>query len=203
MDYFDQQQRLFVGEQAIDRKQKEMMHLLLDLYGCRPDLLADEAHLRQFLNELPERLGMRKAKADSPSLYFIDAVSDPNDAGHSGLVLAANHISLHAWPPYRMINIDVFSLLDFDEDQVIAFARAMFAPEDIEKNLVRRATCLPHQNGGAGHPPTTGTDTVERKTTPPFVPHRCLYRGPGGCFRSTGSAMIRYCELHKDLLLQP
>jgi S-adenosylmethionine/arginine decarboxylase-like enzyme len=115
-----------------------MQHLLLDLLECDAHKLADAAGLCSFLNELPDRLGMQKA--GPPSLYFIDAVSDPDDAGHSGLILASNHVSLHAWPPYRMINIDIFSRNAFDEAEALAFARAAFDPGDIEVHSVQRAT---------------------------------------------------------------
>ena len=51
---------------------------------------------------------------------------------------------------------------------------------------------------------TTVPVAGESKTAfPVVVAHRCLYKGPGGCTRSTGSALIRHCEMHKDLLLPP
>lgn len=118
-----------------------MQHLLLDLLECDARKLADADGLRGFLNELPVHLGMQKA--GPPSLYFIDAVSNADDAGHSGLILASNHVSLHAWPPYRMINIDIFSRSAFDEAEALAFARAAFDPGDIEVHSVQRATRSP------------------------------------------------------------
>ena len=45
---------------------------------------------------------------------------------------------------------------------------------------------------------------VESHTAFPTVTHRCLYQGPGGgCFRSTGSAFLKYCAAHTDVLLPP
>jgi S-adenosylmethionine decarboxylase len=127
-----------------------MQHLLLDFYDCDADKLADADGLRRFLNELPERLGM--PKAGPPSLYFIDAVTNPDDAGHSGLTLASCHVSLHAWPPYRMINIDIFSREPFDEAEALAFARAAFDPGDREVHSVQRATRSPRQLSAAHAP---------------------------------------------------
>ena len=124
-----------------------MQHLLLDLLGCDADKLADADGLRGFLSAMAARLGMQAA--GPPSLFFIDAVSDPRDAGHSGLILSANHVSLHSWPPYRMINIDIFSRSPFDEDVALAFARAAFNPGDVEVHSVRRATrCAAPVPGG-------------------------------------------------------
>lgn len=118
-----------------------MRHVLLDLYGCDPGLLADEAHLRRVLDEYPGRIGMEKV---SPVELRYILTSNPMDDGYSGFVIiATSHVSLHAWPPYRMINIDIFSCNEFDESEVIAFARAMFAPSDIEVQSVLRATRSP------------------------------------------------------------
>lgn len=118
-----------------------MRHVLLDLYGCDPALLADEAHLRRTLDEYPARIGMLKV---SPvELRFI-RTSNPLDDGYSGFVIiATSHVSLHAWPPYGMINIDIFSCNEFNVDEAIAFARDMFAPADIEMRSVKRATRSP------------------------------------------------------------
>src|SRR5437868_7460074 len=118
-----------------------MRHVMLDLYGCDPGLPADEAHLRRVLDEYPARIGMEKVS--SVELRYI-RTSNPMDDGYSGFVIiATSHVSLHAWPPYLMINIDIFSCNEFDETEVIAFARAMFAPKDVEVQAVLRATRSP------------------------------------------------------------
>ena len=167
-----------------------MQHLLLDLLECDERKLADADGLRHFLDELPDRLGMKKA--GPASLFYIDAVTDQRDAGHSGLILSANHVSLHSWPPYRMINIDIFSRDPFDEALALAFARAAFDAGDIEVHSVQRATRSPRQSRG-DHPSIA--------PPPTNVVHRCLW--PGGCTRSTGSVLMKYCAIHKDLLLPP
>ena len=118
-----------------------MRHVMLDLYGCNPNLLADEAHLRRVLDEYPARIGMEKV---SPVELRYIKTSNPLDDGYSGFVIiATSHVSLHAWPPYRMINIDIFSCNEFDEAEVVVFARAMFETNDIEVQSVRRATRSP------------------------------------------------------------
>lgn len=118
-----------------------MRHVMLDLYGCNPDLLADEAHLRRVLDEYPARLHMQKV---SPvELRYIET-GNSSDDGYSGFVIiATSHVSLHAWPHYHMINIDLFSCNDYDVDEVVAFARAMFAPTDLEIQSTWRATRSP------------------------------------------------------------
>jgi S-adenosylmethionine decarboxylase len=118
-----------------------MLHVMLDLYGCHPDLLADETFLRQVLDNYPARIAMEKV---SPvELRYIET-SNPLDAGYSGFVIiATSHVSLHAWPPYGMVNIDIFSCEYFDTDDVVAFAKAMFQTDDVEVHAVKRATRSP------------------------------------------------------------
>src|SRR5713226_150713 len=118
-----------------------MLHMMMDLYNCNPELLADETHLRQVLEEYPGRIGMKKM--GPVELRYI-ATSNPSDAGHSGFVIiATSHVSLHAWPPYKMINIDVFSCEEFDTEEVVRFATTKFQAEDVEVHVVERAKRSP------------------------------------------------------------
>ena len=131
-----------------------MRHVMLDLYGCDPHLLADGAHLRRVLDEYPARIGMEKV---SPVELRDIKTSNPLDDGYSGFVIiATSHVSLHAWPPYRMINIDIFSCNEFDETEVVNFARAMFNPADVEIQSIWRATRSPRPPGNSGLRNTQG-----------------------------------------------
>ena len=119
-----------------------MQHVLLDLYGCDPTRLADQAALHQLLATYPARLGM---EAVSPvSLHHISATSDPRDAGYSGfIIIATSHVSLHAWPPYGMLNLDLFSCEPFDTEAAVAAAVAAVLAQDVEIRVVERALRSP------------------------------------------------------------
>lgn len=118
-----------------------MQHVMLDLYGCDPELLANEAFLRQVLDEYPQHIGMEKV---SPVMLQDIQTNDPMDDGFSGFVIiATSHVSLHAWPPYKMINIDIFSCEEFDVEDTVTYARLMFQTEDIEVHTVERAVRSP------------------------------------------------------------
>jgi S-adenosylmethionine decarboxylase len=121
-----------------------MIHVMLDLYGCNPDLLANEALLRQVLDEYPTRIGMERV---SPVELRDIKTSNPLDDGFSGFVIiATSHVSLHAWPPYGMVNIDIFSCEDFGVNDTIAFAQLMFQTKDIEVHVVERALRSPRMS---------------------------------------------------------
>jgi len=118
-----------------------MLHITLDLYGCNPDLLSDEAFLRGILEEYPDRIHM--VKVGPAELRYIKT-SNPLDDGYSGFVIiATSHVSLHAWAPYRMVNIDVFSCEEFVVADVVAFACQSFQTTDVEVHEIRRATRSP------------------------------------------------------------
>jgi S-adenosylmethionine decarboxylase len=124
-----------------------MLHVMLDLYGCNPDLLADEAFLRNVLEEYPTRIDM--VKVGPAELRYIKT-SSPLDDGYSGFVIiATSHVSLHAWAPYRMINIDIFSCEEFSVQDVINFACETFQTKDVEVHAVERATRSPRVSSRA------------------------------------------------------
>ncbi len=118
-----------------------MLHIILDLYRCRSELLSNETFLRQVLEEYPERIGMRKV--GPVELRYIQT-SHPLDDGYSGFVIiATSHVSLHAWAPYGMVNLDIFSCEDFDTEDAVAFARRMFQTNEMEMHVIERALRSP------------------------------------------------------------
>jgi S-adenosylmethionine decarboxylase len=118
-----------------------MQHVMLDLYGCSPSLLENEAFLRDVLDRYPPHIGMQKV--GPVELRYIET-NNPLDDGFSGFVIiATSHVSLHAWAPYRMVNMDIFSCEDFDVAEVVAFARELFQTSDVEVHVVHRATRSP------------------------------------------------------------
>ncbi len=118
-----------------------MQHLMLDLYGCRMELLENPEHLFKTLAEYPSIIDMEAA---IPPVIKDITTNNPLDDGLSGfIIIFTSHISFHAWPPYKMLNLDIFSCKSFDEQKAIAFAQMMFDPKDIEIHSVERATRSP------------------------------------------------------------
>ncbi len=118
-----------------------MLHVMLDLYGCSSGLLENEGFLRQVLDRYPTHIGMQKV--GPVELRYIKT-SNPSDDGYSGFVIiATSHVSLHAWAPYGMVNIDIFSCEDFDVADVVAFACCLFQTNDIEMHAIKRAARSP------------------------------------------------------------
>ena len=118
-----------------------MQHVTLDLYRCRPEPLSNEIFLRQVLEELPDRIGMRKVS--SVELRYIQT-SNPLDDGYSGFVIiATSHVSMHCWSPYGMVNLDVFSCEPFAIADVVDYACQKFGTHDVEVHALERAQRSP------------------------------------------------------------
>jgi S-adenosylmethionine decarboxylase len=94
-----------------------LVHLMLELYGCDRHILSNELLVKSVLEEYPL------------------------DAGLSGfVVIAQSHISLHAWPEYGEVDIDICSCKEFSQEDAIAFAKQMFQTDDVEAHFVVRGT---------------------------------------------------------------
>jgi S-adenosylmethionine decarboxylase len=77
-------------------------------------------------------------KVSPVHLYDIET-SNPLDAGLSGfVVIAQSHISLHAWPEYGEVDIDICSCKEFSQEDAIAFAKEVFKTDDVEAHFVVR-----------------------------------------------------------------
>ena len=115
-----------------------LVHLMIELYGCDRQILSDESLVKSVLEEYPARVEMEKV---SPVHLYQIETSNPLDAGLSGfVVIAQSHISLHAWPEYGEVDIDVCSCKEFSQEEAIAFAKQMFQPDDVEAHFVVRGT---------------------------------------------------------------
>src|SRR5947208_11966321 len=115
-----------------------LVHLMLELYGCNRELLSNEAVVRRALDEFPGRVQMEKV---SPVHLYNIETSNPLDAGLSGFVIIAqSHVSLHAWPEYGEVDIDICSCKEFSQEDAIAFAKEIFQTDDIETHFAVRAT---------------------------------------------------------------
>ena len=115
-----------------------LVHLMLELYGCDRHILSNESLVKSVLEEYPARVEMEKVS--SVHLYQIET-SNPLDAGLSGfVVIAQSHISLHAWPEYGEVDIDICSCKEFSQEDAIAFAKQMFQTDDVEAHFVVRGT---------------------------------------------------------------
>lgn len=122
-------------------------HLVFDGHGCAASRLRDVGFLYGFLERLPDEIGMTRIM---PPYVFRNDALDARRAGLSGFVLIAeSHISVHAFPRRRFVNVDVFSCEPFDVKVVLAALRRAFAPRRSEWKLFDRGLEFPKSIGSA------------------------------------------------------
>jgi S-adenosylmethionine decarboxylase len=84
-------------------------HLLIDMYGVEPVLLADVEFLRRVLVEATEVSGLQPVAAPVV-LPFAPRPDCPGPPGITGFVLLAeSHIALHTYPEHGFAGVDVFT----------------------------------------------------------------------------------------------
>ena len=81
-------------------------HLTLDGYGGNLDALNSKEKVFEFLDTLPEKLGMHKMS--EPMIYHSDGNDLKDPGGWTGVVvIAESHISLHTFAKRGFASADV------------------------------------------------------------------------------------------------
>ena len=120
-------------------------HLVFDGYRCAGARLTDLDRMYEFLDRLPEQIGMTKIM---PPYVFRHADRQPAREGLSGFVLIAeSHVSIHTFPSRKFVNADVFSCEPFDVQVVLAELKKMFSPVRVEWKLLDRGREFPKSIG--------------------------------------------------------
>ena len=122
------------------------VHLTIDGYGGSRERLADRAFVRARLDELPERLGMRKLA--EPLLVEVGEQNSKDPGGVTGFVIIAeSHISVHTFPLRGFVSADVYTCQNsLDTEAIRRYFVEAFELEDIELNVIRRGTRYPQHD---------------------------------------------------------
>ena len=121
------------------------LHLMLDIYNCDPEALNDKELVYDILNNLPEKIGMRKIM--KPHVLFAKANKKRDPGGWSGFVMIQeSHVSLHTFIKRRFITADVYSCKKFDPKVILKYFKKAFKTKDIEHNVEVRGKRYPIKN---------------------------------------------------------
>src|SRR5258707_2128578 len=122
-----------------------LVHWMLELYGCRREILENEPLLRRVLDEYPGRVDMEKV---SPVHLYDIETSNPLDAGMSGfVVIAQSHISMHAWPEYGEVDIDICFFKEVSHGDPFPFAQEKVQTVDLLAEFVSPRPRVPVTEG--------------------------------------------------------
>ena len=110
-------------------------HLLLDGFEGDFRKLMDMNIVHNFLDQLPDAIGMTKIAL--PSVHKYDV---PNGMwGVTGIsIISESHVSIHTWPEIGFASMDVFSCKDFDHEKCVSIIKDFFKFEELTVYPLRR-----------------------------------------------------------------
>ena len=98
----------------MNRKSYFGPHLMLDLSECDPKRINDLGFIFNFLNTLPDKIGM--VKITQPYVFPYGGLI-PEDKGITGfVVIAESHLSIHTFVEKGYAFVDLFSCKPFNTD---------------------------------------------------------------------------------------
>lgn len=111
---------------------------MLDLYGCKPEVLGDKKLLRRVFEELSNLMKIRMI-VDPTIIYYSGKEGSPSGEGLSGFVIIAeSHLSIHTDLRTNFASIDVYSCKEFDIEAIEKYLTKIFEAERIEKKFFLR-----------------------------------------------------------------
>lgn len=115
-------------------------HLMIDGYGGEYEKLNDKELVLRCLQELPEKLGMKKLT--EPEVYFAEDNGKKDPGGWSGfVVIAESHISIHTFPARGFVSIDAYTCKNgLDRMFVVDYFKEAFGITEVEENFLLRGT---------------------------------------------------------------
>jgi len=117
---------------------------MVDILEADPQALGDLARVSRFLDELPDKIGMKKLTP--PIAFPYNPGGDPMDpeAGITGfIVIAESHISIHTYPHKGRAYFDAFSCRPFQPGKVLELLLKEFQVKRYDSNLVKRGALNP------------------------------------------------------------
>jgi len=111
--------------------------LILDCFGCEPEVCCDLDKGYEFLDKICIHLHM--TKQTQPYIFKTCESRFPGLPGYSGWIpIIESGIQIHTSANNRFISIDVYSCRPFDPVDVEQFVKNWFAPQIIETLLIKR-----------------------------------------------------------------
>ena len=113
-------------------------HLMLDLYGCKPEALGDKSLVRRIFEDLSKIMDLRMV-TEPVIIYYSGEKDSPSGEGISGFVIVAeSHLSIHTDLRTNFASIDVYSCKEFDVEVVEKYLIEVFGAERVEKKFFLR-----------------------------------------------------------------
>lgn len=119
-------------------------HLMMDCRGVSFEKCNDLRYIWEFLNDLPDKIGMTKIV--QPYVFPYSGLV-PEDKGITGVVvIAESHLTFHSFTEKDYFFFDLFSCKPFDTDWVAQEVIRAFEVKDPVIHCVERGEHFPRGN---------------------------------------------------------
>ncbi|MDH4380125.1 MAG: S-adenosylmethionine decarboxylase [Vampirovibrionales bacterium] len=116
-------------------------HLMLDCRQCDKDKISDLQYVWNFIDTLPDKIGM--TKITQPYVFPYEGLI-PEDRGITGMVIIAeSHITFHSFVEKDYFFFDLFSCKPFDVNPVKQIVAEAFGVKDMEVHHATRGRFFP------------------------------------------------------------
>lgn len=116
-------------------------HLMMDCRGVSFEKCSDLRYIWEFLDTLPDKVGMTKIV--QPYVFPYSGLI-PEDEGITGtVIIAESHITFHSFIRKDYFFFDLFSCKEFDVDFVVNEVIRAFEVEDPQIHRVDRGLYFP------------------------------------------------------------
>lgn len=116
-------------------------HLMMDCHGCNAEKISDLTYIFNFLNTLPDKIGM--TKIIQPYVFPYEGLI-PEDKGVTGaVIIAESHITFHSFTEKDYFFFDMFSCKHFDVEAVKQIVLDTFDVKHVEDFHVSRGRHFP------------------------------------------------------------
>ena len=121
-------------------------HLMADLKGCDKKILGNSEKVREFLDTLPNMLGMKKMI--KPYVVVYKGGDSWDKGGITGFMLIAeSHISIHTFQHDGFLTADVYSCKPFDFKGAVAYMKEFFGSKEEKVQVAKRGLEIIRENG--------------------------------------------------------
>ena len=122
------------------------VHLTIDGYQGDVNLLNDMRLIFESLDQLPDKLRMKKLT--TPYVVSAPPNNKKDPGGFSGFVMIAeSHVSIHTFPKKRFASIDIYTCRNrLPEKFVLDYFKKIFKFKELETNLIKRGLKFPKTN---------------------------------------------------------
>lgn len=116
-------------------------HLMLDCKNCNLEKISSLTFVFDFLNQLPEQIGM--TKITQPYVFPYKGVV-PEDKGITGtVIIAESHITFHSFIEKDYFFFDTFSCKEFDVHAVQQIVKDAFDVQSMQVHVKHRGLDFP------------------------------------------------------------